>query len=226
MSHPNRSLGSTMGFCAFLNRVPLETIDSIIDLIDDRSDILSLSLTCKSFARYLIPSILDYREIRAPFEMSQIWEHIADNPILARRVRKVRVTEDLSARALPWTIERGIRQSGRIELAEGDEAEGSFFDGLASMFRLVSFHWGSPVRRDSCRYTFNRDGYDEVWGILADFCPGLKHLEISDVVNVLSDAALERRSAYRAWSPVNITSPLRGFYPSGAYPLHISSTLC
>ncbi|KDQ49697.1 hypothetical protein JAAARDRAFT_101049, partial [Jaapia argillacea MUCL 33604] len=70
-------------------RVPLETINSIIDLIDDRSDILSLALTCKSFAKHLIPSILDYREIRAPFELSQIWRHLANNPTLARRVREI-----------------------------------------------------------------------------------------------------------------------------------------
>ncbi|KDQ49701.1 hypothetical protein JAAARDRAFT_616607 [Jaapia argillacea MUCL 33604] len=85
MSYPNRSLASTTGFCSFLNRVPLETVDSIIDLIDDPSDTLSLSLACKSFAKGFIPSILDCREIRAPFDVSQIWKHLADNPTLAGR---------------------------------------------------------------------------------------------------------------------------------------------
>ncbi|KDQ56172.1 hypothetical protein JAAARDRAFT_133053, partial [Jaapia argillacea MUCL 33604] len=67
--------------------LPFELIDLVADLIDGHSDLLSLALTCRSLNKHLIPSVLDYHEIRAPFEARSLWNHLVKDTRLARRVR-------------------------------------------------------------------------------------------------------------------------------------------
>ncbi|KDQ58293.1 hypothetical protein JAAARDRAFT_58011 [Jaapia argillacea MUCL 33604] len=164
--------------------VPLDIIDSVADLIDNRSDLLSLALTCRFFTKRLIPSVLDYCEIRAPFEARYLWKHLAENTRLARRVRTLRVvTEDYK---LPKEIkpeERGVDEDGQLEEV--------FLQSVRCMSHLVTFRWMDPHLR---RWSFNRVGYDQLWDVFSVSCPRLRHLELCDNVNVLSEEALVGRS--------------------------------
>ncbi|KDQ56166.1 hypothetical protein JAAARDRAFT_99624, partial [Jaapia argillacea MUCL 33604] len=66
--------------------LPLELIDSVTDLIDGCSDLLSLALTCRSLNKHLIPSVLNYHEIRAPFEAQSLGNHLVENARLSGQV--------------------------------------------------------------------------------------------------------------------------------------------
>ncbi|KDQ53569.1 hypothetical protein JAAARDRAFT_97780, partial [Jaapia argillacea MUCL 33604] len=67
--------------------LPSELLDVIIDFVDDSPDILSLVLTCRSFANRLIPSVLEYREITTSIHCEALWRHLVENAFLARNIR-------------------------------------------------------------------------------------------------------------------------------------------
>ncbi|KDQ56193.1 hypothetical protein JAAARDRAFT_208367 [Jaapia argillacea MUCL 33604] len=165
--------------------LPFELIDLVADLIDDRSDLLSMALTCQSLNKHLIPSVLDYREIRAPFEGPYLWNHLAKNTHLARRVRTLRVVTEGYTPKLP----KGIEEGGAIH--EDGQHEEVFLRATFCTSQLVTFEWSDQRVRG---LSFNRVSYDQLWDILVVSCPRLRNLDVCDNVNVLSEDSLVGRS--------------------------------
>ncbi|KIJ45794.1 hypothetical protein M422DRAFT_165898 [Sphaerobolus stellatus SS14] len=71
-----------------LTSLPLEILEQVIGNIDKVGNLLALALACRSFSELIIPDHLDYHIIQCPPADEQVWQHLVDNPGLAKRVKK------------------------------------------------------------------------------------------------------------------------------------------
>ncbi|KDQ51466.1 hypothetical protein JAAARDRAFT_211083 [Jaapia argillacea MUCL 33604] len=85
-----------------LGGLPVELVESIIHFVDDRNDILSLALTCRSFNEILLPDVYSYREIRTRISSNffYIWNHLSQNPLICRNIRFLRIASGSESKNL------------------------------------------------------------------------------------------------------------------------------
>ncbi|VDC02792.1 unnamed protein product [Peniophora sp. CBMAI 1063] len=77
----------------FLTLLP-ELLELILDYIDVRSDLLSLTLTCRFFAAYVLPDRLDYHTLVVTPYHEALWENLCAHPQLARLVHNLTLYDD------------------------------------------------------------------------------------------------------------------------------------
>lgn len=120
---------------------PGETLEAILGFIDSSSDILSLSLTCRSLHDLAIPDHLHYRVIQVPtVGETWLWERLVARPVLAKNVRVFR-----------WNVpkqERRVPSSGPAlvpdryqQLDDFEKCAIKLQRALSIMTNLQAFEW-------------------------------------------------------------------------------------
>ena len=138
-----------------------------------------------------------YRIIRSPLDVSGLWDHLADNPTLAREVRVLEIQRQMGGygiarpepkvpeqfhSAAPHVAGTGIPYSFFLsKYVPGlREAEKVLIAALRSMSRLQSFIWNrEPPLLDS---RFDIDVSDDIWTALRS-CTCLRELNVVDAAD-------------------------------------------
>ncbi|KAL0957834.1 hypothetical protein HGRIS_000019 [Hohenbuehelia grisea] len=71
--------------------LPPEIRDYIASFIQNTAELLALAMTCRNWKSTIIPQHLEYRVIRCSM-FSGVWQHLAENPRLAKNVTQLFVT--------------------------------------------------------------------------------------------------------------------------------------
>ncbi|KDQ49672.1 hypothetical protein JAAARDRAFT_618982 [Jaapia argillacea MUCL 33604] len=229
-----------------LQFLPTEVFDSIVDNIEDEDnyfpafndedniqghdDILSLALSCRSFAQYLIPSILHYRTIRAHLDDHRLWHHLIDHPVLCLNVRDFRIVGQYEEPRIPRASKELVSWEDDDLDENGEVIDGTrFLEALRLMTRLRCFGYFWVGR---CR--FQTEGLDEIWEVL-QLCPDLRILNATgyppaglpdDDTLVKRDSSVRNFGRYVASRPSTCrTSALIPTYclPYRRHTLHASS---
>ncbi|KZV62387.1 hypothetical protein PENSPDRAFT_539851, partial [Peniophora sp. CONT] len=75
--------------------LPPELLNSVVDAIPERHDLLSLSLVCSTLRDVIIPGHLQYRVLVASEEETGLWACLAVRGHLARNVRNLEIFDRL-----------------------------------------------------------------------------------------------------------------------------------
>ncbi|KIJ30646.1 hypothetical protein M422DRAFT_186878 [Sphaerobolus stellatus SS14] len=67
-------------------KLPIEILENSLNSIDDPSDLLALTLACKSLSALIIPENLEYQIIQCGPGDAPVWQQMAEHPLLAMRV--------------------------------------------------------------------------------------------------------------------------------------------
>lgn len=78
-----------------LHTLPPELLNSVVDAIPERRDLLSLALVCSTLCEIIIPGQLQYRVLIASEEEVGLWACLAVRGHLARNVRSVQIFDRL-----------------------------------------------------------------------------------------------------------------------------------
>lgn len=169
-----------------LLQLALELQFIIVDNLDDRADVLALSLTCRDFST-IIPEVLAWREIRLAsiHRAPKLWRHIAGSAKDARKIRRIVVRNDEVVHAPNFSsFAAGSRMDAEGALEDEEEKEyygksdgyarratSAFVAALAKMANLHSLTMGNHAfASDDCSY--------EIWLALLDQCHGLREITI------------------------------------------------
>lgn len=74
-------------------QLPQEILEEVLASLDQRTDLLSLALSCQALAAQIIPHHTDYRVIRVRTLNPTIFAHLARREDLARNVHEVHIAE-------------------------------------------------------------------------------------------------------------------------------------
>ncbi|GJJ10776.1 hypothetical protein Clacol_005004 [Clathrus columnatus] len=74
-------------------KIPVELCHIIIDNVTEKSDLISLGLTCKCFAAIIFPNYLLYHTICGCTHISNLWIHLVQNPKRCRYIRRLKVEQ-------------------------------------------------------------------------------------------------------------------------------------
>ncbi|KDQ49656.1 hypothetical protein JAAARDRAFT_42675 [Jaapia argillacea MUCL 33604] len=191
-----------------LQFLPTEVVDAIVDNIEDEDnyfpgcndedniqghdDILSLALSCRSFAQHLIPSILHYRTIWAHLDDHRLWHHLIDHPTLCLNVRDFRIVGQYQEPRIPMASKELVRWQDDDYDENGELIDGTrFLEALRLMTRIRSFGY---IWFGRCR--FQTEGLDEIWEVL-QLCPDLRILNTTEFPpsSLLDDDTLVKRDS-------------------------------
>lgn len=70
-----------------LDKLHFDIVDSVAFQISRPCDLLSFALTCKSICSVVIPLHLEYRQLHFWQPHPAVWDHLAQRPLLAGRIR-------------------------------------------------------------------------------------------------------------------------------------------
>lgn len=139
---------------------------------------------------------VNYRIIRAPLVFSELWDHLAQNPLLARHVEHVEIQRQMEGfnfnRLRPATVPPAFRPAARTlartesstydgilkeSLPGVRQAEKTLIAAVKNMTGLKSFDWNrEPPLLDSHR---DNGVNDDIWTALRS-CTTLLNLRIMD----------------------------------------------
>ena len=80
-----------------LDNLPFDIKDDIISSVDAPSDLLCLALANKEWTSMIIPNHIEYRELEIRVDHPEIWQHLATRVDLAKNVRSVRITRQITS---------------------------------------------------------------------------------------------------------------------------------
>ncbi|KIJ52743.1 hypothetical protein M422DRAFT_242650 [Sphaerobolus stellatus SS14] len=80
-----------------LLNLPIDVIDTILSDIDRASDLLALSLTCRTLYSCVIPDLLPFPDASASIQNVTIWNHLLQYPDKAKRIRSISLHHRLSS---------------------------------------------------------------------------------------------------------------------------------
>ena len=119
-----------------------DILEQILDDIDLRPDLLSLALTCRFFATYVLPDRLDYHTLVVTPYHEALWENLCAHPQLARLVHNLTLYDD-PLQVKPHTgklrLPRGLGSSGHEYTLGRFNAE-HIARSLASMANVRRLH--------------------------------------------------------------------------------------
>lgn len=119
-----------------------ELLEILLDYIDLRPDLLSLALTCRFFAAYVLPDRIDYHTLVATPYHEALWENLCAHPQLARLVHNLTLYDD-PLQVKPHTgklrLPRGLGSSGHEYTLGRFDAE-HIARSLASMANARRLH--------------------------------------------------------------------------------------
>jgi hypothetical protein len=172
-----------------LEALPVETLDEIVTSLDSRADLVNLC----SVSRILNPIIterhLDYRDIRCRLDMDNVWEHLINNPSLAKNVRRLELQPDggmMDIWPSPIRVPKLLRPTEQPKL-ESYEMPSIYLDRdrrfetllistLKNMSNLSSFKWNRfPPLFD----TRAGIGSEDIWTALRTYT-ALRELDVID----------------------------------------------
>lgn len=130
--------------------LPTEVIEEVISSVDERKDLLPLKLTCKELQRLVQPHLEFWRISCTITESHRVWDLLAGNKHLCRKVRHVRIPElqswdvRLPYRMEPSRLRRGMSwdvPNDRWNAELISSAKRLFLSAFRQMTRLLSFEW-------------------------------------------------------------------------------------
>jgi hypothetical protein len=74
--------------------LPVETLEEIVNLVDEPRDLFNLASACRILARIIIPRHLQYRVIRCRLNTSTVGKQLSMDKLLARNVRILELQQD------------------------------------------------------------------------------------------------------------------------------------
>ncbi|KJA22167.1 hypothetical protein HYPSUDRAFT_215971 [Hypholoma sublateritium FD-334 SS-4] len=128
---------------SYLNELPFDLKDNILDLIEEPRHLISMALTCKGWLSMIIPNHLEYRQLCVYWPGRQdFWAHLALRADLANNVRSLRLTtkEDPAFERLP----KRLLQSGDTEehpTAFGPDTVQMITEAILNLKSLKAFTW-------------------------------------------------------------------------------------
>lgn len=128
---------------SYLNELPFDLKDNILDLIEEPRHLISMALTSKDWLSMIIPNHLEYRQLRVYWPGHQnFWAHLALRADLANNVRSLRLTtkEDPALERLP----RCLHQSGDAEeyhTVFGPDTVQMITEAILNLKSLKAFTW-------------------------------------------------------------------------------------
>jgi hypothetical protein len=148
------------------------------------------------FVNLTMTTAVNYRIIRAPLVLSELWDHLAQNPSLARHVEHVEIQRQMESfnfnRLRPATVPPAFRPAARAlvqtksgtyeglskELIPGvRQAEKTLIAAVKNMTGLKSFDWDrEPPLLDS---RLDDGVNDDIWTALRS-CTTLLDLRVMD----------------------------------------------
>ena len=128
---------------SYLNELPFDLKDNILDFIEEPRHLISMALTSKGWSSMIIPNHLEYRRLRFCWPGRQdIWALLALRADLANNVRSLRFTtkEDPASERLP----RSLLQSDDTEeyhTVLGPDTVQMITGAILNLKSLKAFTW-------------------------------------------------------------------------------------
>jgi hypothetical protein len=105
---------------------PLEILDAIASFVSLPSDLLALALVNKSLCGVIIPQDIEFRELCCNASRDLLWELLADNPDLSRRIISLELRcEPLTSRELLIPQSFYASSSDLLNARAGDDSNSS-----------------------------------------------------------------------------------------------------
>ncbi|TFK62672.1 hypothetical protein BDN72DRAFT_377966 [Pluteus cervinus] len=176
--------------------LPVEILDTIVALIQEHSDLLSLALTTRSLSFLVLPHHAEYRIVRLATRHPEVWAHLAERLDLARNIDALYLIEDPHYLPLPerypvTLIPGAARESGLLELPNDEHERVRVLNVVGALRNMTSLRrfvwiqpWASGIWMDNPSY------YRDILQVLTQL-PSLRELKIFDTSlgNVLDDTS-------------------------------------
>lgn len=141
---------------------PLEILDQLALALEDPHDLLSLSLTCKTWKRIILPSHIEFRCIRCTLNELWLWKLLSQKQHLASGIRKLAILSPANS-AMNKSVPRStqiIAQKQNTTLTKLTEEEETpaikcVIRAIEYMVHLQEFCWDDSV-------CFNDDIYSQM----------------------------------------------------------------
>jgi len=135
-----------------ISTLPPEILEDIISEIGKTKDLLSLALADRALYNLVVPHHIEYRSICcSPFH-EELWEAFASHPVLAARVRHLRVVPPSShpsylkelriPSSIPCVLKPEKQSVARdSEISINDRTPSLLITAVSNMSRLKTFSW-------------------------------------------------------------------------------------
>ena len=177
------------------SRQPVETLDSIVCLLDAPEDVLAFALVCKRFYDVAHPRHTQYRAICCgPEEFEDLWIALAKDRTLAKNVRSITLYDRHRSLTLPHTPQRVPTAVIRHEVILPTTASRAGISRLviASLRNTSSLNaFTFACHPDICAP--RKGGSDSVWITLKETCSELRDVRVVNASGYDADESVATR---------------------------------